>query len=58
MKKYFVCDYCGYWWKGSNEEYERCHCPVDGFLAPCEYEDDYTKESEEDYVGIIFKNKM
>jgi hypothetical protein len=30
---------CGYYWQDEGEDYPRCHCPDDGFPAPCEYDD-------------------
>lgn len=56
MKKYFVCEYCGYWWKEPDEEHERCHCPDDGFPAPCEYEDDYEYVPDDDYDDYDFED--
>lgn len=57
MKKHydFECNYCGYWWKDANEKYERCHCPPNEVFAPCEYDDYYVEEPEqEDYSELIF----
>ena len=31
---------CGYYYQAIGEAYPRCHCPDDGFPAPCEYDDD------------------
>lgn len=40
---------CGYYYKAIGESYPRCHCPDDGFPAPCEYEDDYYEDDDCDY---------
>ena len=29
---------CGYYYKGEDDDYPCCHCPDDGFPAPCEYD--------------------
>lgn len=43
---------CGYYWQEPGEEYPRCHCPDDGFPAPCEYDDeDEYKFEDEDCLG-------
>lgn len=31
---------CGYYWKDEDDDFPRCHCPDDGFPAPCESDDD------------------
>lgn len=44
---------CGYYWQDEDEDYPRCHCPDDGFPAPCEYEDDwddYDRDYEPDDI--------
>ena len=30
---------CGYYYKGEDDDYPCCHCPDDGFPAPCEYDE-------------------
>ena len=30
----------GYYYLAVGELYPRCHCPDDGFPAPCEYDDE------------------
>lgn len=30
---------CGYYYRGEDDDYPCCHCPDDGFPAPCEYDD-------------------
>lgn len=30
---------CGYYYRDKDDDYPRCHCPDDGFPAPCEYDD-------------------
>ena len=39
---------CGYYWQDEDEEYPRCHCPYDGFPAPCE-EDDWDDDNTDEY---------
>ena len=33
---------CGYYWKEEWEDFPSCH--FEGWVAPCEYEDDYKEE--------------
>lgn len=33
---------CGYWYKGEDDDFPCCH--FKGWIAPCEYEDDYEEE--------------
>lgn len=41
-------DNCGYYWQEEGERYPRCHYPDnDPFPAPCEYEEEYYEENEE-----------
>ena len=40
---------CGYYYQAEGEKYARCHCPDDGFPAPCE-ENDYYKEEEDNEI--------
>ena len=34
---------CGYYWKEEWEDFPSCH--FEGWVAPCEYEDDYKEEN-------------
>ena len=50
MAKNWTCESmnCGYYWQNKDEDYPSCHCPNDGFPAPCEYEDDYDEYDDYD----------
>ena len=39
---------CGYWYQDEDESYPSCHCPDDGFPAPCEEEDDEPDDIDDD----------
>lgn len=41
MAKHLGCadSNCGYYWQEEGEDYPCCHCPDDGFPAPCEEDD-------------------
>lgn len=41
---------CGYFYKDEDDERPRCHCPDDGFPAPCE-EEDYEPDDIDDDEG-------
>lgn len=45
-----ICEHCGYWYQGIGDDFPQCHCPDDD-IAPCEYDEDFSKDSEE-YEGI------
>ena len=35
---------CGYWYKGEDDDFPCCH--FEGWMAPCEYEDDYKEKNK------------
>lgn len=37
---------CGYYWKEEGEDFPSCH--FEGWTAPCEYEDGYEENYDED----------
>jgi hypothetical protein len=41
---------CGYYWQDEDEDYPCCHCPDDGFPAPCEYDDEDEEDYEDEYT--------
>ena len=40
------CD-CSLWWQDENENFADCHADPN-WPAPCEYEDDYKEENEDE----------
>lgn len=43
-----LCENCGYHWKEEDERYPRCHFDGPEGWAPCEAEDDYFYEDDEE----------
>ena len=41
MAKNWTCESvnCAFYWKGEDDDFPCCHCPDDGFPAPCEEDD-------------------
>lgn len=39
---------CGYYYRKDGEAYPRCHFEDDGFPAPCEYDDEYYEDEEDE----------
>ena len=39
---------CGYYYREEDEDFPRCH--FKGWTAPCEYEDDYEEEDDDDTI--------
>ena len=50
MAKNWTCESmnCGYYWQGEDDDFPCCHCPDDGFPAPCEGEDDFDEYDDYD----------
>ena len=50
MAKNWTCESmnCGYYWQGEDDDFPCCHCPDDGFPAPCEAEDDFDEYDDYD----------
>ena len=46
VRKMRCCD-CSLWWQDENENFADCHADPN-WPAPCEYEDDYKEENEDE----------
>ena len=57
MAKNWTCESmnCGYYWQDEDDDFPRCHCPDDGFPAPCEAEDDF--DEYDDYDDCDYANE-
>lgn len=55
MAKNWTCESmnCGYYWQDEDDDFPCCHCPDDGFPAPCEGEDDF---DEYEYDGNEYED--
>lgn len=40
------CKDCSFWYQGIDDDFPQCHCLYDD-VAPCEYDEDFSKDSEE-----------